>query len=155
MSLPLDFPVPAPRRPGVPTRRPPALTAPAPPATAVTLLHEARRGLGQAGREPDAGQRFAQAHLSALRGAAAVLALRGRPHRGRSRPASAWTLLATMAPELREWAAFFDSGSATRAAVQAGIPRAVTSRTADDLVRQVGQFLDLVERLVCGVAVVR
>jgi hypothetical protein len=139
----------------MPARRPLTLAAPAPPATAVSLLHEARRGLGQAEREPDAGQRFAQAHLSALRGAAAVLALRGRPHRGRSRPASAWTLLAVMAPELREWAVFFASGSATRAAVQAGIPRAVTTRAADDLVRQAGQFLDLVERLMRGAAVAR
>ncbi|GDY30355.1 SAV_6107 family HEPN domain-containing protein [Gandjariella thermophila] len=151
MSLPLDFSVPAPRRPGRPGRRPLMLAAPAPPATAVSLLHDARHGLAQAEREPDAGQRFAQAHLAALRGAAAILALRGRPHRGRSRPTSAWTLLATMAPELREWAVFFASGSATRAAVQAGIPAAVTTRAADDLVRQTGQFLDLVERLVRGV----
>jgi hypothetical protein len=64
-------------------------------------------------------------------------------------------LLAVMAPELREWAVFFASGSATRAAVQAGIPRAVTTRAADDLVRQAGQFLDLVERLMRGAAVAR
>jgi hypothetical protein len=63
---------------------------------------------------------------------------------------SVWTLLASVAPELREWAAFFASCSATRASVQAGITRAVTPRSADDLVRQVDQFLDLVSRAIHG-----
>jgi SAV_6107-like HEPN len=152
MSLPLDLPVPVRRRHTSPVRRSLTLVPSPPPATAVTLLDQARHGLRQAEREADPAERFAQAHLSALRAAAAVLALRGRPHRGRSRPTSVWNLLATMAPELGEWAAFFAAGSATRSAIQAGITRAVTTRAADDLVRQTGQFIDLVERLVRGVA---
>jgi hypothetical protein len=120
------------------------------PESALTLLSQAERGLADAEVERDAPQRFAHAYLAALRAAAAMLALRGRPHRARSRPMSVWTLLASVAPELREWAAFFASCSATRASVQAGITRAVTDRSADDLVRQTGQFLELVERAVRG-----
>jgi hypothetical protein len=120
---------------------------PTPPSPAVlALLEQAIQGLASAEREPKPADRFAQAYLSALRAAAAVLAMRGRPHRGRARPTSVWTLLSTMAPELREWAAFFASESAIRAKIQAGITRVVTPRAADDLVRQAGQFIDLAAR---------
>jgi hypothetical protein len=120
------------------------------PEPALSLLAQAEQGLAEATLDPEPAQRFALAYLAALRGGAAVLALRGRPHRARSRPMSVWTLLASVAPELREWAAFFASCSATRASVQAGITRAVTPRSADDLVRQVDQFLDLVSRAIHG-----
>jgi hypothetical protein len=53
-----------------------------------------------------------------------------------------------LAPELAEWSAFFAAISATRAAVEAGASRLVTARQADDLVRQAGTFLGLVERVV-------
>jgi hypothetical protein len=118
--------------------------------SAGALLAQAERSLAEAALERDAAQRFAAAYLSALRAAAAVLALRGRPHRGRARPTSVWTLLSGVAPEFGEWAAFFASGSATRAAVQAGITRHVTERSAADLVRQTGQFIELVGRAVHG-----
>jgi hypothetical protein len=127
-----------------------ATNRPLPPRTAVTLLNQARRGLEQVEYTNAPNERFVGAHLAALRAAAAVLAVRGRPHRARSRPTSVWVLLAKMAPELREWAAFFASGSDTRAAVQAGLPRCVSTREADDLVRQVGQFLGIIEHVVRG-----
>jgi len=120
------------------------------PESALTLLSQAERGLADALVDLDAAQRFAQAYLAALRAGAALLALRGRPHRAQARPMSVWTLLASVAPEMREWAAFFASCSATRASVQAGITRAVTDRSADDLVRQSGQFVDLVKRAIHG-----
>ena len=120
------------------------------PEPALELFVQARDELAAAERESDTAHRFTHAYLSALRAAAALLALRGRPHRGRSRPMSVWTLLASVAPELREWSAYFASWSATRASVQAGITRAVSQRTADDLVRQAGQFLDLVTRAIHG-----
>lgn len=123
---------------------------PSVPESALTLLSQAERGLIEAEVEPVAAHRFAMAYLAALRGGAALLALRGRPHRARSRPMSVWTLLASVAPEMREWAAFFASCSATRASVLAGITRAVTDRSADDLVRQTGQFLELVGRAIRG-----
>ncbi len=94
----------------------------------------------------------AAAHLAALRVAAAVLACRARPLAApasatsrRSRPTSAWVLLAAVAPELAEWAAFFASGAGKRAAAEAGLPSAVTPREADDLVRDVEAFLTMVE----------
>jgi len=122
------------------------------PESALGLLAQAETGLAAAELEEDPARRFADAYLAALRAAAALLAMRGRPHRARSRPKSVWTLLSSVAPELREWAAFFASCSATRASVQAGILRAVSPRSADDLVRQSAQFLDLVSRSIRGTA---
>lgn len=118
--------------------------------SAAGLVRQARAGVVEAQAEDDAAQRFAAAYLAALRAAAAMLALRGRPHRGRSRPTSAWVLLARLAPELAEWAAFFASCSGTRAAIVAGVTRNVSHRTADDLVRQTAQFIDLVAEAVAG-----
>ncbi|HVK21319.1 MAG TPA: SAV_6107 family HEPN domain-containing protein [Actinokineospora sp.] len=121
------------------------------PDSAFALLDQAEHGLAAAAAQPGAAQRFADAYLCALRAAAALLATRGRPHRGRAKPTSVWTLLASVAPEMREWAAFFASCSATRAAVQAGITSRVGPRAADDLVRQSAQFISLVHRAVHGV----
>ncbi|TWP44490.1 hypothetical protein FKR81_41215 [Lentzea tibetensis] len=132
MSASIDFPYQAP--------------LPLPPASAVALLRQAREGVREAARTHNSAERFAVAYLAALRGAAAVLALRGRPHRGRAKPTSAWVLLAALAPELREWAAFFASASSTRAAVLAGITSRVTERAADDLVRQADLFIRIVDR---------
>ncbi|MFY9806968.1 MAG: SAV_6107 family HEPN domain-containing protein [Pseudonocardiaceae bacterium] len=110
-----------------------------PPSVRV-LLEQARQGLLDAEYAAHPVDRYAQAHLAALRAAAAVLAARARP-RNRSQPTSAWTLLATVAPELAEWSAFFSASSATRVAAEAGAHRLVTARDADDLVRQTGEFL--------------
>ncbi|MEU7783361.1 SAV_6107 family HEPN domain-containing protein [Amycolatopsis sp. NPDC049159] len=129
-----------------------SLHPPAPPAAAA-LLAQARRGLAEAERETAPAERFIGAYLAALRGAAAVLAARGRPHRGRARPASSWMLLDSVAPELHEWSAFFAGNSATRAAAQAGITGKVTGESAAQLVRVAGLFLELVRRLVHGLPV--
>lgn len=117
------------------------------PHAAYTLLEQARQGLLDAEYASRPVDRYVQAHLSALRAAAAVLAARARPHR-RSRPISAWELLATVAPDLAEWSAFFAATSATRVAAEAGVSRLVTTRDADDLVRQAGEFLTLADRAV-------
>lgn len=143
MSASIDFPKPS--RTAVPLPLPVPL--PMPPAAAVELLKQAREGIAEAERETDPAQRFAIAYLAALRAAAAVLALRGRPHRGPAKPMSVWVLLTSIAPELKDWAAFFASASATRAAVQAGITRFVTARAADDLVRQAGHFTHLIDKV--------
>ncbi|HEX2298722.1 MAG TPA: SAV_6107 family HEPN domain-containing protein [Pseudonocardiaceae bacterium] len=118
------------------------------PATR-TLLNQARQGLLDAEYSPRPVDRYARAHLAALRAAAAVLAARSRPRR-RGRPVSAWQLLPKVAPELAEWSEFFAATSATRAAAEAGACRLVTTRTADDLVRQAGEFISLAERAVSG-----
>ncbi|MEV6879480.1 SAV_6107 family HEPN domain-containing protein [Amycolatopsis sp. NPDC051128] len=128
------------------------LRPPAPPVAA-GLLAQARRGLAEAERETDPAERFIGAYLAALRGAAAVLAARGRPHRGRARPASTWVLLDSVAPELREWSVFFESNSAARAAAQAGITGKVTAESAAQLVRAATPFLELVRRLVHGLPI--
>jgi hypothetical protein len=112
------------------------------PQAARDLLADASRGLGRACDAADPADRYAIAHLAALRAAAAVLAARARPTRGRR--GSVWTLMTQVAPEFAEWAAFFAAGSAKRQAVQAGLPAGVSPREADDLVRQVAVFLALV-----------
>ena len=126
---------------------------PPPPPVAAGLLAQARRGLAEAERETAPAERFIGAYLAALRGAAAVLAARGRPHRGRARPASTWLLLDSVAPELQEWSAFFASNSSARAAAQAGITGKVTAESADGLVRAATPFLELVRRLVHGLPI--
>ncbi|MFD3802745.1 SAV_6107 family HEPN domain-containing protein [Streptomyces sp. NPDC058611] len=122
----------------------------APPA-AVDLLAKARDGLAEAVQLSRPNERYATAHLAALRTAAAVLAARGRPEpahpRRRPRIRSAWEVLPEIAPELTEWSALFASGADRRARAEAGIADAATGRDADDLVRAVSMFLRLVERM--------
>ncbi|MCY0935754.1 SAV_6107 family HEPN domain-containing protein [Streptomyces sp. H34-S4] len=122
----------------------------APPA-ALDLLAKSHQGLAEAARLTRPGERYATAHLAALRAAAAVLAARGRPEpvhpRRRPRIRSAWEVLPEIAPELAEWSALFASGAARRARAEAGIAGAATDRDADDLVRAVAMFLRLVERM--------
>ncbi len=115
------------------------------PQAATDLLADASRGLGRAIRSTEAADRYAAAHLAALRAAAGVLAARARPTRGRR--GSVWQLISAVAPELAEWAAFFAAGSAKRQAAEAGLNRSVTPREADDMVRQAAAFLDLVEEM--------
>ncbi|MFE9257875.1 SAV_6107 family HEPN domain-containing protein [Streptomyces sp. NPDC006879] len=117
---------------------------------AVDLLGKARNGLAEAATLPSPNERYATAHLAALRTAAAVLAVRGRPDRRprrRQRIRSAWEVLPQVAPELAEWSALFASGAARRARAEAGIAGAATAREADDLLRAGEVFLRLVEHL--------
>ncbi|GJF32987.1 hypothetical protein KNE206_56870 [Kitasatospora sp. NE20-6] len=121
----------------------------APPA-ALDLLRQAHRTLAAARALPDPLERYAAAHLAALRTTAAVLAVRGRPERNpRRRQAirSAWELLPEVAPELSEWAVYFAAGASRRAAAEAGIRGAAGPRDADDLIRNTGLYLRIVERL--------
>nr|WP_206322689.1 SAV_6107 family HEPN domain-containing protein [Streptomyces sp. HNM0575] len=121
----------------------------APPA-ALDLLAQAQHGLDEAAAMETANERFAAAHLAALRTAAAVLAVRGRPEsseRRRRAIRSAWEVLPEAAPELLDWSVLFASGARKRARAEAGIQGAATWREADDLVRDTGLFLRLVERM--------
>ncbi|MEZ5115566.1 MAG: SAV_6107 family HEPN domain-containing protein [Candidatus Nanopelagicales bacterium] len=118
---------------------------PAPlPAASRDLLAAAARGLAEASVAVTPGERYAHAHLAALRAAAAVLAARARPASSRARIRSVWVLLPAVAPDLTEWAAFFAAGAGKRAAAEAGLAGAVTEREADDLVRDAETFLALV-----------
>lgn len=119
--------------------------APAPTSrSALALLRQAAEGLAEAHREDDPLLRYPAAYLAALRAGAAVLAVRARPQPRRGATRNVWQLLAEVAPELAEWAAYFASCSATRAAAEAGIARLVGRRDADDLLRQAEQFLGVV-----------
>ena len=119
-------------------RRPPVVSA------ARELLATARHDLTEATATTVATERYAAAHLAALRTAAAVLAVRTRPT-ATKRPRNVWSMLPQVAPELTEWAAFFAAGAGKRAAAEAGLSRAVTPREADDLLRDAQTFLALVE----------
>lgn len=125
-----------------------APATPSPNSQVRELLAAAARALLDAAAEPRAGERFAAAHLAALRTAAALLAAQARPGGRRGGLRSAWSLLAEVAPDLAEWAGYFQAGSAKRAAAAAGVAGAVTDREADDLVRGVEAFLALVARRV-------
>jgi hypothetical protein len=116
--------------------------------TASALLALAHQGLDEAAATTAPAERYALSHLAALRAAAAVLACRAQPLDGggrRTRPRPVWGLLARVAPELTEWAAFFAAGAAKRAAAEAGIPGVVTAREADDLLRDAGSFVAVIE----------
>ncbi|SHK85865.1 hypothetical protein SAMN05443637_11397 [Pseudonocardia thermophila] len=161
-------PVPAPRRaPASPVRsgsssaRAPAAahrgsrarpSAPPVSRSALALLRQAAEGLAEAHRDPSPLVRYPAAYLSALRAAAAVLAVRAAPAGpgSRRRNRNVWQLMAEVAPELGEWAAFFAACSATRAAAEAGISRLVGQREADDLLRQAEEFLELVRSTLIG-----
>lgn len=111
------------------------------PAAASELMASARRSLTEATLAATPHERYAAAHLSALRAAAAVLAARACPQgKRRSRVRSVWVVLPETAAEFAEWAAFFAAGARKRASADAGIP-CVTHREADDLVRDVDAFI--------------
>ncbi len=115
--------------------------------SALALLESARYGLAASEGEASAAARYVAAHLAALRAAAAVVAARADPGTSsrRRRPLSVWELLPKVEPALAEWAAFFAAGAAKRAAAEAGLPRAVSLREADDLLRDAEMFVSLAE----------
>ena len=128
----------------------PVLRRAAASPAALDLLTQAHLGLREAAALEAPHERYATAHLAALRTAAAVLAVRAQPEptvRRRRRIRSAWEVLPEVAPELAEWSALFAAGAERRARAEAGITGAATARAADDLLRDAGLFLRLVERM--------
>ena len=138
-------------------------------------LQRARSSLAEAELAPRPSDRYLAAHLAALRVVAVVLShrappttgrLNGRTRNGRSQNSSAqnssaqngrsqngrrqnaWRMLAEVAPELAEWAAFFAATEPKRDAIRAGATSIVSEREADDLVRDAEAFLRVVERAV-------
>jgi len=126
------------------------------PSTASELLAEAQYRLDEAAGLHAPNERYAGAHLAALRAAAAVLAApspvpkpcpRGRaaaPKRRRARIRSVWESLPEAAPELAGWAGLFAAGASRRARAEAGIAGAASPAEADDVVRAASVFLPLV-----------
>lgn len=119
-----------------------------PPASLRADLQRAHTALLEAELAEHPSERFLAAHLAALRVAAIVLAVRGgrSPGRPAGRPRNAWLLVADVAPEFAEWAAFFAATEGKRDAVRSGARTVVSAREADDLIRDARAFLSLVER---------
>jgi hypothetical protein len=125
----------------------PTLTRPHMELPHMELVEAARRALSRAAMSPTPHERYAAAHLAALRAAAAVIAVvapgavrRGGDRDRSRRVRSAWVVLREVCPPMAEWADFFAAGARTRAAAEAGIP-CVSHRAADDLVRDAETFL--------------
>lgn len=117
--------------------------SPAPVAgTVLDLVERTRVGLLQACHAETAEERYRLAHLAALRAAAAVLAADAR-RSPRSGERNVWAVLPGVAPELAEWAQFFAGTARRRNRVERG-ESFMSTREADDLVRQVEAFLELV-----------
>lgn len=112
-------------------------------------LRRARSCLAEAELAQRPSDRYLAAHLSALRVVAIVLTYRASTiGRSTGRPQNAWRMLAEVAPELAEWAAFFAATEGKRDAIREGATSIVSAREADDLVRDARAFLRLVERAV-------
>lgn len=111
----------------------------------LALLESARQGIASAEHDVSAGGRYVGAHLAALRAAAAIVTAKAEPVSRRKRPQSVWELLPRVEPTLSEWAAFFAAGAGKRAAAEAGLPRAVSAREADELLRDAATFVSLAE----------
>ena len=90
----------------------------------------------------DPGDEFRHAHLAAVRAAAAVLEVTGRPG-GRPAPRTVWDMLHAAVPELGPWARFFAAGAPLRAALEAGRAEVAPSRAAE-LRESAEDFLDTV-----------
>lgn len=112
------------------------------PQATYDLIAFASRTLGEASVTTLTWQRYVFAYVAALRAAAALLAARAQPSRGR--PRSVWLLLPKVAPEFTEWASFFAACSAKRVAAESGSRVAVSVREADDMLRDAGVFVMLV-----------
>lgn len=121
------------------------------------LLSRSQASLDQACHATVARERYLQAHLAALRAAAALVGSRAErgprdprdphsPHDGSGVPTrrGLWTALAVAFPELGEWASYFAATGRRSRRVVRGEPTPISPRDADDLVRAAQTFLALV-----------
>ncbi|WP_052851838.1 SAV_6107 family HEPN domain-containing protein [Streptomyces avicenniae] len=118
------------------------------PAAAHDLLTQAERRLDEAAVLTDPGEAYVAAHLAALRAAAALIAVRGRPgstERARRRIRSVWEVLPEIAPELAEWSVLFAGSADRRARIDAGVRGVAGRQDADELRRAAGFFVRLVD----------
>ena len=103
------------------------------------LLRRARGLLIEASSAASPDERFLLAHLGALRTAAAILA--AEPGPSPRRPSSAWMLLSKAQPDFARHANSFAAGARVRAAIEAGIPNAVSPQEAEAELRAAVDFL--------------
>ncbi|GAA0324095.1 SAV_6107 family HEPN domain-containing protein [Kineococcus aurantiacus] len=114
---------------------------------ALDLLARCEDELLAALRTEDVAERYVHAHLAALRAGAALVAVNGRPARGRRSggPRSVWEMLPAYDPALQAWADRFAATAPVRAAVEAGRVGAVDQAAADGLLADAERFHRLVE----------
>ena len=129
----------------------PAMTGKAAPS-ALAFLKAARRELEAGRRDTSAANRYLAAHLAALRAAAAVLAARRDPGVRRKRPRNVWKALPEVEPAFSGWAAHFTAGAAKRRAAEARLPRAVSRREANRLLRDAETFVSCAENAIGALA---
>ncbi|MBO4272549.1 SAV_6107 family HEPN domain-containing protein [Microbispora triticiradicis] len=123
-------------------------TGPRLPQAVLARLADARACLADATVGPTPADRYVAAHLAALRAAAGILAARPRPMDGRRRRLrSAWELLPEVEPKLADWAAYFAMSATKRAAVEAGMVRAVTQNDADEIIAEADRFVGEIESI--------
>lgn len=107
---------------------------------ALDLLERSRGTLLGAGRAASADERYIEAALGALRAAAALVAARaGVQGRG-----SVWESVVVQAPELSQWAAYWESRTRARREVEAGV-RSPSWAEADRVLDAAETFLGLVQ----------
>lgn len=110
--------------------------------TVLELMDRARDALLDACHSSGTTQRYTYAQLGALRAATAIATSAAREGRG-SRRRDVWARLAASRPELAEWSGFFALTSERAAAAERGRTQ-LSTREADDLVRQAEMFMELV-----------
>lgn len=107
-------------------------------------LNRARATLVAAELTDRPAERYLTAQHAAGQVAAVVIGSRGA--RARPQRRNLWQVVVEIAPELGEWAGYFHALQGKRDAVRAGATSLVTSREADDLIRDAYAFTDLVEQ---------
>jgi hypothetical protein len=112
-------------------------------AAALDLLDRAAGALAQAGRDTTTHDRYIDAHLGALRSAAALLVARSQRGSSLSGAPTVWDGLARLAPELAEWTQYFALCGRRRAELEGGAR--ASQREADDLLRSAETFLALIQ----------
>lgn len=107
-------------------------------------LARARATVAMAELADRPAERYLTAQLAVGQVAAVVIGARVDPTRPQRR--NLWQVVVQIAPDLGEWAGYFHALQGKRDAVRAGATALVSSREADDLVRDAYAFTDLVER---------
>ncbi|QVQ53207.1 hypothetical protein J4H86_05345 [Spiractinospora alimapuensis] len=136
-----------------------ASTAPPPESTVRScassgLVPAARRWLAASARHlsearegHDPRVRYIDAHMAALRAAAAMVEQR-RAERGsgRARPRSVWEQLPRLAPELTPWVGVFLASAERRAAIEVNLAAEVEAGEVTALLRAAESFVAAVHR---------
>lgn len=108
------------------------------------LIRRARLELDSADLAADPSARFLHAHMAAIRGASAVLALGGVAPRRRGRLRSVWEQLTDAGAQWEPWAARFEASARVRAAIEAGRLGDLDPAVADEAVQAADAFVALV-----------